>query len=100
MLFQKNSFNNGEAKKELDKIKEIKDSTDREKLIYKSKKYMYDFRKFRTIRTFARDIYDGKISLEEADEDKSDLADEIENFKNKTRPKSPEKKTTKRSCCL
>ena len=55
---------------------------------------------FRTIRTSGRDIYDGKISLEEADKGQSDLADEVEKFKNKTRPKSLEKKTRKRKCCL
>ena len=64
-------------------------------LVYNASEYTYDFRKFRTIRTFGRDIYDGKISLEEADEDQSDLAGEIENFKNKTRPKSQEKKQEK-----
>ena len=53
------------------------------------------FRKFRTIRTFGRDIYNGEISLEKANEYQSDLADEIEKFKDKTRPKSLEKKQEK-----
>ena len=42
--------------------------------------YIYDFRKFNTIRTFGEDIYNGKITLEEADEDQSDLADKIIKF--------------------
>ena len=52
------------------------------------------------MRTFGRDIYDGRISLEEADEDQSDTADEIENFKNKTRPNSPEKKNKEKKMLL
>ena len=37
-VIPKSAFNNDEAKKELDKIKEIENNIDREKLIYKSKK--------------------------------------------------------------
>ena len=48
----------------------------------------YDFRKFNTIGTFGKDIYNGKISLEEADESQSDLLDEIKTFNDKTRPKT------------
>ena len=44
------------------------------------------------------DIYEGKVTLEEADKDQSDLADEIEKFKDKTRPKTIKKKTRKRNC--
>ena len=67
-----------------------------EKLIYKSKKYAYEFRKFQTIRTFGKDIYEGEITFEESDEDQSDLMNETENFRDKTRPKSPEKKQEKK----
>ena len=38
------------------------------------------------------DIYGGKITLEEANEDQSDLADKINEFNKKTRPKSDRKK--------
>ena len=65
----------------------MKKTIDREKLVYDASEYTYYFRKFRTIRKFGRDIYDGKIGLEEADEDQSDLAGEIENLKKKARPK-------------
>ena len=57
---------------------------------------MYDFRKFQTIRTFSRDIYDGKISLEEADEDQSDLLSEIKKCIDKTRPKNKKKNKKKK----
>ena len=89
-------MNNNEVIKELDKSKEIEEIIDREKLFYRASEYTYNFRNFRTIRTFGRDIYEGKITLEEADEDQSNLADKIKNFSDKTRPKSLEKKTRKR----
>ena len=37
-VIRKKAFNNDEAKKELDRIRKIEDTIDREKLIYKSKK--------------------------------------------------------------
>ena len=99
-VIPKSALINDESKKELDKIEKIEKSIDREKLVYNASDYTYDFRNFRTIRTFGRDIYEGKISLEEADEDQSDLVDEIEKFNDKTRPKSLEKKNKKKKFFL
>ena len=45
----------------------------REELVYDTDKYKYDFKKFKTIRTFGKDIYEGIITLEQADEEQSDL---------------------------
>ena len=87
-------------RKEIDKIKEIENAIDREKLIYKSNKYTYDFRNFQTIRTFGEDIYEGEITFEEADEDKSDLLNSIRDFKNKTRPQNNRKKNKKKKLFL
>ena len=42
----KNVLNNDEAKKELDKIKEIEKNVDREKLIYVTNEYTYSFKNF------------------------------------------------------
>ena len=49
-----------------------------------------------TIRTFGEDIYEGKITLEEADGDQSDLADEINKFIKEIRPKNYGKKEDKK----
>ena len=65
-------LNNDEAKRELDRINEIEKTVDREKLIYKTKECIYSFKNFQTIKTFGRDIYNGKITLKEADEDQTD----------------------------
>ena len=43
-------------------------------------------------------IYNGKITLKEADEDQSDLIDMIQEFTTKTRPQSNKKKQKKRNC--
>ena len=94
-MIPKSALNNNEAEKEIDQIKEKEDSIDKEKLLYKASGNTYDFRKFKTTRTFGKDIYEGKITLEEADKNQSDLLNKIENFSDKTRPKNY-KKTKKK----
>ena len=71
-LIPKSALNNDEAKKELDKIKEIEKNVDREKLIYKTNEYTYSFKSFQTTKTFGRDIYEGKTTIKEADEYRKD----------------------------
>ena len=95
-VIPKNSLNNDEAKKELDKIKEIEKNVDREKLVYETSKYTYSFKNFQTINTFATDIYEGKIAIEEADEYQINLLVEIMNFKKNTNSRSKEKKQEKK----
>ena len=95
-IIPKGAFDSDETKEELEKILKIEKTIDREKLIYKTNKYTYDFRKFNKIRTFGEGIYDGKITLEEADKNQSHLIDEIENFNDKTRPKNYKKKKKKK----
>ena len=97
-VIPKNALNNDEAKKEPDKIKEIEKNVDREKLIYETNDYIYSFRNFKTIKTFGRDIYEGKITLEKANEYQTDLLAEIIDFKKNTKARSQEKKTRKRNC--
>ena len=94
-VIPKNGLNNDEAKKELDKIKEIEKNVDREKLIYETNEYTYSFKNFQTIKTFGRDIYEGKITIKEADEYQADLLTEILNFRKNTKPRSQEKKQEK-----
>ena len=50
-----------EAKNELNKIKEIEKTVEREKLFYRINEYTYDFRNFQTINTFGRDVYNSKV---------------------------------------
>ena len=95
-IFPENMLND-EAKIEIDKISKIEKTVDREKLVYKASEYEYNFQNFLAIRTFGRDIYNGEITLKEADEYQSSLLNEIKNFSDKTKPRG-EKKTRKRTC--
>ena len=61
---------------------------DRENLVYRTNEYTYSFQNFRTINTFGRDVYNGKLTLKEADEDQSNLLVEIMNFKKENPAKS------------
>ena len=54
--------------------------------------YTYSFKIF---QTFGRDIYDGKITIQEANEYQTDLLAETINFKKHTKPRSQEKKQEK-----
>ena len=89
-VIPKNALNNDEAKKELDKIKEIDKNVDKEKLIYKTDEYTYSFKIFQTIKTFGRDIYEGKIIIKQAEEYQADLLTEIMSFRKNTKPKNQE----------
>ena len=85
-----------EAKNGFDKIKEIEKAVHREKLVDRTNEYTYSFKNFRTISTIVGEIYNGKIILNEADEDQSNLLVEIMHFKKKTKPQNPEKKQEKK----
>ena len=94
-VISKNALNNDEAKKELDKVKGIEAAVDRENLVYRATEYTYIFKNIRTRRTFGRDIYWGKITLNEADEDQSNLLNNIRNFRDETRTQNDNKKQEK-----
>ena len=92
----KSVFANDEAKKEFNKIIEM------EKKMWVKKNYSINqikintiLKKIRTIRTVDEDIYNGEITLEEADKDQSDLVQKINDFTKTTRPRSDKKKQEK-----
>ena len=51
-VIPKNALNNDEAKKELDKIKEIEKNVDREKLIYETGEYTCSCKNFENNKNF------------------------------------------------
>ena len=65
-------------------------------MYYRTNEHAYNFQNFRTTNTFGRDIYNGKITLKEANEDQSNLLVEILNFREKVKAKNPEKKQMKK----
>ena len=74
------------------KLKKQKKNLDIENLVYRINEYTHSFKNLRTVNNFGRDIYNGKITLKEADEDQSSFWVEIMDFKIKKPCKNPEKK--------
>ena len=57
-------------------------------MVYYSSKEPFNFNAFKTIRSFGEDIYSGKITINEADQEQADLLEYILNFNNKAWPKN------------
>ena len=57
-------------------------------MIYYSSKEPLNFKTFKTVRSLGENIYSSKITMDEADEEQSDLIEYILNFNNKARPKN------------
>ena len=66
-----------EIKNEINEIKKWEEKIKRKDLIYKANKYKYDFQKYEAIRSFGVSIYIGKINIDEAEMDQSNL---LKNF--------------------
>ena len=85
-----------EATYQLNKIVEIENKIDGKELIYKTgnKKNdkTNDFQKFKTIRLFVREIYNNNLSLDGASKFQIILKDDIDIFKELTKPKESFKK--------
>ena len=87
-------------KNSLIKLKKQKKNVEREKLIYKTNEYTYSFKNLKTKKTFGRDIYEDKITLEEAEKYQTDLLVEIMSFRKNTKPKGQEKKEKEKQIVL
>ena len=77
------------------KLKKWKKRT-RKKIEYETNECTYSFKNFQTRKTFGRDIYEDKISIEEIDEYQKDLLVKIMSFKKNTKPRSQERKQEKK----
>ena len=61
-------------------------------------KYTYSFQNFQTIHALGGDIYNGAITLKEADQDQSDLLVEILNSRKKNKSEKYREKTAEERC--
>ena len=61
---------------------------------------IHSFKNFQTIKTFGRDICEGKITIEKADKYQTNLLVEIMNFRKNMKPRSQEKKNEKNKLFL
>ena len=81
---------NPEVINEIKKI-EIEKKVDRNKMVYKGANKTYDFRNFKTIRTFGNEIRNNVISLDTANIEQANLLSYISDFM-KTKPRDSEKR--------
>ena len=77
---------------EIKRTEEEEKKVDRNKMVYKAIKKVYDFRKFKTIRAFGGEIKNNVINEDMANDEQNDLLKYIEEFSSSTRPKNPESK--------
>ena len=61
-------------------------------LFYESSKHIYDFKIFKTIRSFGDSIYNHKIEKNETNQEQADLLEYILSFNGKNRSKSDKDK--------
>ena len=68
----------------------------KKKLIEKTYDYKYDLQQYETIRLFLESIYTGKINIDEAEMDQTNLLENLAKFDNKSRPISKEENEKKK----
>ena len=86
---------NPEIIAEIKRIEEIEKNVDRDKMFYKSTNRNYDFRGFKTIRTYSNDIRNNVTSLKAANLEQANLIAHFYDLKKKTKPQDPEQKKLK-----
>ena len=86
---------NPEIVNEIKKIGEMVKYVDRDKMVYKSTNKIYDFRSFKTIRTFGNEIRNNVTSMITANTEQASLLSYIEDFIKKAKPRDPELKKLK-----
>ena len=94
-LFPKKIINN-EFENELVEIKKQEKKIKGNNLIYRANKYKYDFQQYETIRSFGESIHAGEITIDEAEEDQSNLLKNIVEFYEKSRAITKEGKDKKK----
>ena len=86
---------NPEIIAEIKRIEEIEKKVDRDKMVYKSTGRTFDFRGFKTIRTYGNDIRNNVISLDAANLEQANLLAHFYDFVKKTKPQDLEQKKLK-----
>ena len=85
-----------EIKNEVYEIKKWEEKIKWKDLKYETRKYIYDFEQYETIRSFGNSIYTRKANIVEAEADQNNLLKNIVEFNEKSRPRSKEGKDKKR----
>ena len=77
---------------EIKRIEEIEKHVDKDQMVYKSTGRTYDFRGFKTIRTYGNDIRNNVTSLAAANLQQANLLAHIQDFVKKAKPQDLEQK--------
>ena len=85
---------NPEIINEIKRIEEIEKKVDRSRMVYKGTNKTYDFRNFKTIRAFGKEIRNNIISLDTVNIEQANLLSYINDFI-KIKPRDPVKKKLK-----
>ena len=86
---------NPEIIAEIKRIEEIEKNVDRDQMFYKSTNKNYDFRGFKTIRTYGSDIRNNVTNLKAANLEEANLMAYLYDFTKNTKPQNPEQKKMK-----
>ena len=86
---------NPEIIAEIKRIEEIQKNDDRDKMFYEGTSRNYDFRGFKTIRTYGNDIRNNVTSLEAANLEQANLMAHIHDFVKNTKPQDSKQKKIK-----
>ena len=86
---------NPEIIAEIKRIEEIEKNVDRDKMFYKSTNRNYDFRGFKTIRTYGNDIRNNVTSLKAGNFEQANLIAHLYDFTKNTKPQNSEQKKLK-----
>ena len=86
---------NPEIINEMKRIKELEKKVDRNKMVYKGTNIIYDFRKFKTIRAFGKEIRNNVIDMNTTNEEQNELLEYISRFRHGTKPNNSESKKLK-----
>ena len=79
---------NPENNNEIKRIEEQEKKVNRNKMFYKTTNKTYDFRKFKTIRTFGNEIKNNVINLDMTNNEQNELLKYIDEFNSRTRPQN------------
>ena len=87
---------NIETKSEIDESKKWENKNKRRDVIYKTNKYKYDFQQYETIRSFSDSIFAGKINIDEAEMNQSNLLKNMVEFNEQSKLRKKEDKKKKK----
>ena len=76
----------------MDEIKTWEEKIKREDIKYETKKYIYDFPQYETIRSYDESIYTCKANIVEVEENQNNLLKNIVEFNDKSRARTKEGK--------